>query len=120
MPRNAAESGWAALLSLNAGLSEELMFRLVLPLLLAGLLHHVLLAFVIATIAFGLMHLYQGVAGVLATTLLGAVFVCLYLWTGSLWITMATHAGLDVFALVLRPNLTRVTGGAFDPCYTFA
>ena len=28
MPRNAAETGWAALLSLNAGLSEECFFRL--------------------------------------------------------------------------------------------
>ncbi|MGA7159107.1 MAG: CPBP family intramembrane glutamic endopeptidase [Acidobacteriaceae bacterium] len=108
MPRNAAESAWAALLSLNAGFSEELMFRLVLPLLLVGLLHNGLAAFILATIAFGLMHLYQGVTGVLATTLLGAVFVLLYLWTGSLWITMAVHAGLDLFALVLRPNLMRL------------
>ncbi len=45
MPRNAAETGWAALLSLNAGLSEECFFRLLLPLLLAGLLHSPLLAF---------------------------------------------------------------------------
>lgn len=108
MPRNAAESGWAALLSLNAGFSEELLFRLVLPLLLAGLLHHALPAFVIATVVFGLMHLYQGITGVVATTLMGAVFACLYLWTGSLWITMAVHAALDVFALVVRPNLTRL------------
>ncbi len=108
MPRNAAESGWAALLSLNAGLSEELMFRLVLPLLLIALLHNALAAFLLATLAFGLMHLYQGALGVMTATLLGALFVCLYLWTGSLWITMSAHAGLDLFGLVLRPNLTRL------------
>ncbi|MGA8940704.1 MAG: CPBP family intramembrane glutamic endopeptidase [Acidobacteriaceae bacterium] len=114
MPRNAAESGWATLLSLNAGFSEELMFRLLLPLLLAGVLHHALVgfaalaAFILATLAFGLMHLYQGVAGVLMTTLMGAVFAGLYLWTGSLWITMAAHAGLDIFALVVRPNVMRL------------
>jgi len=84
MPRNSAETGWAALLSLNAGLSEECFFRLLLPLLLAGLLHSPLLAFVIATILFGLMHFYQGVAGVLMTTLVGVVLAGLYLWTGDL------------------------------------
>ncbi len=108
MPRNAAETGWAALLSLNAGLSEECFFRLLLPLLLAGLLHNPLLAFVIATIFFGLVHFYQGVAGVLMTTLVGVVLAGLYLWTGDLWITIAVHAGLDLFGLVVRPTLMRL------------
>jgi len=108
MPRNSAETGWAALLSLNAGLSEECFFRLLLPLLLAGLLHSPLLAFVIATILFGLMHFYQGVAGVLMTTLVGVVLAGLYLWTGDLWIAMAAHAGLDLFGLVVRPTLMRL------------
>jgi membrane protease YdiL (CAAX protease family) len=42
------------------------------------------------------------------TTLVGAVFACLYLWTGSLWITMAAHAGLDLFGLVVRPTFMRL------------
>jgi membrane protease YdiL (CAAX protease family) len=75
---------------------------------LVGLLHNPLLAFVIATILFGLVHFYQGVAGVLMTTLVGVVFACLYLWTGSLWITMAAHAGLDLFGLVVRPTFMRL------------
>jgi uncharacterized protein len=108
MPRNGAETGWAALLSLNAGLSEECFFRLLLPLLLVGLLHNALLAFVIATVLFGLMHFYQGVAGVLMTTLVGVVLAGLYLWTGDLWIAIAAHAGLDLFGLVVRPTLMRL------------
>jgi membrane protease YdiL (CAAX protease family) len=108
MPRNTAETGWTALLSLNAGLSEECFFRLLLPLLLAGLLHNPLLAFAIATILFGLMHLYQGVAGVLMTTLLGVVLAGLYLWTGDLWMAIAAHAGLDLFGLVVRPTFMRL------------
>jgi membrane protease YdiL (CAAX protease family) len=107
MPRNAAETGWAALLALNAGLSEELFFRLLLPLLLVGLLHHPLPAFVIATILFGLVHIYQGTVGVVFTTLIGVVFACLYLWTGSLWIVIAAHAGLDLLGLVVRPTIMR-------------
>lgn len=108
MPRNTAETCWTAVLSLNAGLSEECFFRLLLPLLLIDLLHKSLLAFAIATILFGLAHFYQGIAGIITTTLLGVVFVGLYLWTGSLWITMATHAALDLFALVVRPTIMRL------------
>jgi uncharacterized protein len=108
MPRNGAETGWAALLSINAGLSEECFFRLVLPLLLIGVLHNPLLAFISATILFGLVHIYQGVVGVVLTTLVGAVLAGLYLWTGSLLITIAAHAGLDLFGLVLRPTFMRL------------
>jgi len=108
MPRNGAETGWAALLSINAGLSEECFFRLLLPLLLIGVLHNPLLAFVSATILFGLVHIYQGVVGVVLTTLVGAVLVGLYLWTGSLLITIAVHAGLDLFGLVVRPTFMRL------------
>ncbi len=108
MPRNGAETGWAALLSINAGLSEECFFRLLLPLLLIGVLHNPLLAFVSATILFGLVHLYQGVFGVVLTTLVGAVLAGLYLWTGSLLITIAVHACLDLFGLVVRPTFMRL------------
>jgi len=108
MPRNAAETGWTALLSLNAGLSEECFFRLLLPLLLTGLLHNPLWAFAIATILFGLVHFYQGVVGVVMTALVGAVMAGLYLWTGDLWIAIAAHAGLDLFGLVVRPTFMRL------------
>ena len=108
MPRNGSETGWAALLSINAGVSEECFFRLLLPLLLTGLLHQPLLAFVLATILFGLMHIYQGVVGVVMTTLLGVVMAGLYLWTGDLWIAIVAHAGLDLFGLVVRPTFMRV------------
>jgi membrane protease YdiL (CAAX protease family) len=108
MPRNGAETGWAALLSINAGLSEECFFRLLLPLLLTSLLHNPLLAFGIATVLFGLVHLYQGVAGVVMTTLVGVVMAGLYLWTGDLWVAIAVHAGLDLFGLVVRPTFMRL------------
>jgi membrane protease YdiL (CAAX protease family) len=108
MPRNGAETGWVALLSINAGLSEECFFRLVLPLLLIGVVHNPLLAFLSATILFGLVHIYQGVVGVVLTTLVGAVLAGLYLWTGSLLITIAVHAGLDLFGLVVRPTFMRL------------
>jgi membrane protease YdiL (CAAX protease family) len=108
MPRNGAESLWAALISLNAGISEELFFRLLLPLLLALLTGNVVAAFAVAALVFGLVHVYQGWMGVLATGFLGLVFSVLYLASGSLIAAMAAHALLDLFGLVVRPTLVRM------------
>jgi membrane protease YdiL (CAAX protease family) len=88
-------------------LSEELFFRLALPLLLVVLTGNAALAFVIATATFGLMHLYQGWAGVIATTLVGAVMSAIYLATGSIWIVIILHAAIDLNGLIVMPYLTR-------------
>jgi membrane protease YdiL (CAAX protease family) len=108
MPRNNAETIWTTLLSLNAGLGEECFFRLLLPLLLVLLLHNLLLSFAIATVIFGLAHIYQGAAGVIVTTILGGIFAVVYLATGNLWLVIALHAGLDVLNLAVRPTILRL------------
>jgi uncharacterized protein len=107
MPRNGAETFWTGLLSINAGIGEELFFRLTLPLLIALVTGNAMLAFVAAAIVFGLVHVYQGWVGVAATTFLGAVFTVIYLLAGNLAWPMALHAGIDLVGLVVRPTLTR-------------
>ena len=106
LPRNRAELGLAALLSLTAGISEELMFRLFLPLLLVLVTGAGWPAFAIALLIFGLMHRYQGMAGAAMTVLIGALMAFVYLATGSLLFAMALHALLDLNGLVLRPMVT--------------
>lgn len=108
MPRNGPETAWAAVLSLNAGLSEELFFRLLLPLLLTGLLGNAILAFSLAAIVFGMVHFYQGPVGIFATTIPGLALTVLYLWTGNLWIAVGAHACLDLLGLVVRPTIARL------------
>lgn len=108
LPRNAAETACGALLSLNAGVTEELFFRLYLPLLLILAGVPALAAFVIAAIVFGLVHLYQGAVGVLATGALGAALTLAYLLSGSLVLPMVLHVAIDLNALVIRPSLTRM------------
>jgi membrane protease YdiL (CAAX protease family) len=103
LPRNRAESFHVALLSANAGLSEELFFRLLLPLLLTLITGNAAFAFLVAALAFGLVHAYQGWAGVAATTVLGLALTALYLATGSLLLAIAVHAVLDLFGLLVRP-----------------
>lgn len=107
MPRTWAETGYTMLLALNAGLGEELLFRLFLPLLLALLSGSATFAFVTAALVFGLMHVYQGVFGVLMTMVLGCILTAIYLVTGSIWVAIAIHAGIDVMGLVVRPTVVR-------------
>jgi membrane protease YdiL (CAAX protease family) len=108
LPRNGPETLWTLLLSVNAGISEELFFRLLLPLLFALAFGHVAIGFALAVVAFGLAHLYQGWVGVLATAFVGAVFTTLYLWSGSLALPMLLHVALDVLGLVVRPTAARL------------
>jgi uncharacterized protein len=56
---------------------------------------------VVAGVAFGLAHAYQGVAGVVTTGLLGGVMAALYLSTGSLLLPVLLHAAIDLRFLLV-------------------
>ncbi|WP_341208661.1 CPBP family intramembrane glutamic endopeptidase [uncultured Sphingomonas sp.] len=104
-PMRRAELGWGVLLAVEAGVTEELFFRLLLPLLIAGASGSALLGFAGATVAFGYAHTYQGWRGVIATLIAGALLALVYLVSGRLWAAMLVHAAIDLNGLVLRPVL---------------
>lgn len=112
MPRNNAERGLAFLLSLAAGIGEEIYFRLMLPLvlILAGL--QPIPAFAIAAVIFGLVHLYQGWKGVVMTAFLGAFMSFVYVQSGALWLIILAHVLIDLNGLLLRPFLAHRFGNA--------
>jgi membrane protease YdiL (CAAX protease family) len=103
LPRTRGELKYGLGLSLNAGVVEELLFRLGMPALLFGITHNGIISFVAASVLFGLLHVYQKVWGVLGATLLGLAFSLVYLLTGSIWITMIVHALIDLRSLILIP-----------------
>ena len=103
LPRERGEYPYTGALGLTAGISEELFFRLALPLLAYHATGSALLAFGIAGVTFGLMHWYQGWQGVAATMLVGAFLAYLYLSTGSLVKPVIVHVAIDLMALVVRP-----------------
>lgn len=111
IPRNWLERLAVLPLCLSAGFSEELFFRLALPLLLATITGSVMVGFAASTIIFGLIHAYQGWKGMVATTLAGAFFTYVYLRTGSLIRPILLHALLDVVALIVRPVLASWLAG---------
>lgn len=103
LPRNRPELGWGAALSVNAGIVEELLFRLALPALLVIVTGEPVSAFLLAALVFGALHAYQGWVGVVATTVVGVLFTLLYLVSGSIVLAMLVHALFDLRTLVVIP-----------------
>ena len=95
---------------ITAGICEEFLYRgyLLWYLQSLGLGAG---AVVVAIVAFGIAHVYQGVRGIVATGLMGAVFMGLYLLTGSLVAPIVVHAtvdlanGLIAYRLLRRPDM---------------
>jgi len=103
LPRTRGELPYGAGLAVSAGVLEELMFRLALPALLYGIWPDGPLAFGLAALLFGALHLYQKWVGMLAATVLGLVFAYLYVVTGSILAPIVLHLLIDLRSLVLLP-----------------
>jgi membrane protease YdiL (CAAX protease family) len=98
IPTTATERWWFAIVSIGAGVSEELLFR---GLLIWYLNHYfpqltVYQLIAISAVLFGYCHLYQGWSGVVGTGVIGALFAWLYLSTGSLLLPIVVHALVDL------------------------
>ena len=93
------------LVALSAGLCEEVVFRA----WLLDVLHQIGLAgltlVVVASVVFGLAHIYQGVLGIVVTGGLGLVFCGLYFASGTLWLPIVIHAIIDL-RIAVMPSLT--------------
>ena len=103
LPRTQQERGLWILLSLTAGICEEVLYRGFLPAYLVHIFPGVpfWLAIVIAAVLFGVGHIYQKVTGVLGTGIMGLLFGFLYFFTGSLFLPMIVHALFDMRLLFI-------------------
>ncbi|MCI5046624.1 MAG: CPBP family intramembrane metalloprotease [Aquisalinus sp.] len=96
-PRTNAEHLRFKLLSVTAGITEEVIFRAFLIAFLA-LYMPVAAAAVTAVILFGCAHSYQGFAGVVRTALVGGFLTAVYLTGSSLWPAIILHILMDLAA----------------------
>jgi uncharacterized protein len=103
IPRNRAEIRLGAVISVNAGIVEEIFFRLLLPFAWFALTGNVITALLVSVVLFGLVHAYQGVVGVLATMAVGVVLTMVYLATQQIWVAILLHALIDLRVLVAMP-----------------
>jgi hypothetical protein len=104
LPRNRQELRWGWLLSINAGVSEELMMRLALPALIYAVTGSAVVAVTGSVVVFGALHAYQGIAGVIGTTIVGAVMMALYAVTGTILVPIVVHFLLDWRSMVFLPR----------------
>lgn len=103
LPRTRGELRWGAALSINAGVVEELMFRLALPATLYGVTRNAAASILVSLLIFGVLHIYQGVSGVITSFVIGVILMLIYLASGSILLAIAVHAAFDLRSLVLIP-----------------
>jgi membrane protease YdiL (CAAX protease family) len=97
IPRSKKEKRWWFLTSLTAGIGEEIILRGFLYFLIQTVFPgiSVILVVLLASLFFGICHLYQGLAGVAKTSAVGAMIGCLYLASGSLIPGILLHFFID-------------------------
>lgn len=99
LPRNGKQLFWGLIVSVFAGVFEEIAYRGYLMAYFGAWLGP-WGALAASSLLFGLGHLYQGKWGVPVTALLGALFGWVYLETGSLLLPIILHAAVDISAMV--------------------
>jgi membrane protease YdiL (CAAX protease family) len=113
LPRSRSERHLFALVGVTAGVCEEWLYRGFFLAVVAAVAPGLPTAglVLVAAVAFGLAHAYQGLSGVLTTGVLGGVLAGLYLATGSLLLPVLLHAAIDLrFLLVPTSALPRAAG----------
>jgi membrane protease YdiL (CAAX protease family) len=95
IPHTGADWQWFRPLAITAGICEEILHRGFLIAYLSTLTGQ-WPAVVLSSVAFGFGHAYQGIGGIVKTTMIGCVFAVLYVFTGSLWAPILLHAVIDL------------------------
>ena len=105
MPRTRQEKAVFAVLSLAAGVCEEVAYRGYAMTALSPLLGSVG-ALALTSIVFGVLHGYQGWVGTVRTALMGGLLGWGFLAAGSIWPPIIAHTAIDLLAgIVLGEKL---------------
>jgi uncharacterized protein len=105
LPSTGEERRWWWLVSITAGICEELVYRGFLLHYLHVMPFHldITRALVGSSLIFGIGHIYQGIAGAVQTTVIGFVLGAMFLLTGNLLLPIVVHAVIDLRVLTLLP-----------------
>ena len=98
LPRTPLEKGFWIMLSLSAGITEEICFRGYVITRMARLTGSVWPGAILGAISFGIGHLYQGWGGAVMIMIYGFMFSLLFLARGSLIPCIIAHALQDMLA----------------------
>ena len=116
-PKTRRERTFFVGLSFVAGTGEEIAYRGYAMSTLGAMSVGPWMAATVTSAAFGLLHCYQGVRGVVGTAVAGFVFAASFILTGSIWPAIAAHIVVDLVAgLVLGEKLLTCKDGGMDAC----
>lgn len=106
LPVTRSERLWWVILSVTAGICEELFCRGFLLQYLRGHLEGgpalgLTLAWLVSSMAFGLGHFYQGLSGIVRTTIAGLMLGLVAILTGNLLLPILLHCILDLQILFM-------------------
>jgi hypothetical protein len=99
LPRTKTERLFWVILSITAGICEEIGFRGYVLTKLNLFLNNWYLTVAISSISFGLGHFYQGIGGIILTGIYGFLFCLLFIWRKSLIPGIFAHSLQDLTAL---------------------
>ncbi|WP_441004481.1 CPBP family intramembrane glutamic endopeptidase [Pseudocolwellia agarivorans] len=85
------------IVSVTAGICEELIFRAYLFTLIDNHMG-IVAAIVLSSIIFGLWHIYLGWQEVIRTSVMGSIFCGIYIITGNIIIPILIHIFVDVYS----------------------
>jgi uncharacterized protein len=97
-PQNAFELLLWVILSISAGICEELTFRGYLLQQFTSIRGRLWIGVLASSFLFGVAHGYEGASGMIAITIYGALFCMLTIKRGSLRPGMMAHAWQDIFS----------------------
>jgi membrane protease YdiL (CAAX protease family) len=107
LPVSNTERRWFAVVCLSAGICEELLYRGFLFGFLAGRIEGGFdLAWLLSSLAFGTAHVYQGLPGILRSTVAGLFFGLAAILSRGVAVPMILHTLVDLQVLgMYRPAI---------------
>jgi membrane protease YdiL (CAAX protease family) len=100
LPKSKREFIWFNILSLSAGLCEEVIFRLFM---FSYLLEYsnLVVAFILTNVIFALTHIGSGRQNIIGAFILGLVFTAIYYFSNNIWLSIILHSAIDISSGVL-------------------
>lgn len=108
LPKTSRELNWFILLSISAGVCEEIIFRLFLFEFLKEN-SSLIIAFAATNLVFAVTHIGFGKTNLISSFILGLVFSAIYYFTDNIWIAILLHISIDVNAGILGYRINKLT-----------
>ncbi|HLW97782.1 MAG TPA: CPBP family intramembrane glutamic endopeptidase [Candidatus Acidoferrales bacterium] len=115
MPTSSSELPMWFLVSLSAGIVEEIVYRGVLLQILWYWIGNWWVAVLLCALAFALGHSIQGLKNIFIVFFMSLIFHALVRFTGSLYIAMAVHATYDAIAGLAYLSFYKLTSEQPSP-----